>query len=255
VSSIKYLKKTILTIGTRQFDSDNIDIDYLVEFEDSEEPNVAEISLWNPSNDTISQIKREMPVILNSGYVGDIGVLISGKIADFEVISYDVDRELKMYVGDGLEVWNTPIKKSYINLNADKVAQDLSKLSGVSFKIDLEKNITYPQIVFDEPLISCLRKIASDTESKFFIRNGQGFLVKKTYAEQSIFVLNAESGLIGRPERVNIDDIDGYRIQCLLEYRINVGSYVRIESRYVNGDFRVVKGKHADVTEMEVVPL
>jgi len=246
---------TEVTIGNKQFNSDSLDIDFLVEFDSDPEPNVAEVSLWNPSVDTISQVKKGTPVILNAGRDGDIGVLISGTVGNFEVIDGDVDTELKLYVGDGLNAWATVIKKSYNNAKASFIAKDLMTLAGLSGKIDLGKDITYTQVVFNGPLKGAVTKVAKDTNSKFYIKNGQGFIVKRDFKENSIFVLNKNSGLVGRPERVEVDEKPGYRVNCLLQHRINVGSYVRIESKRVNGDFRVVKGKHSEQTELEVLPI
>jgi hypothetical protein len=250
-----YKKLTELIIDNRKYTSDTIDIDFLVEFDDDPEPNVAEISLWNPSEDTIGRIKKGTKIIVNAGFVGDLGVIISGTVGDYEVVRYDVDKELKLYVGDGIDIWNTVIKKTYKNINADSVVRNLLESSGLRAKIDLGKNITYPQIAFNGPIQDALKRIAQDTDSKFFIKNGQGYMVKDSYKEKSIFLLNRTSGLIGSPERVIIKEKVGYRISCLLQHRINVGSYIRIESRSVNGDFRVIKGKHSEVTEMEVLPI
>ena len=250
-----FRKKTELIIDGRKYTSDSIDIDFLVEFDSDPEPNVAEISLWNASEDTIGRIKKGAKVIVNAGFEGDLGVLIAGTVGTYEVISYNVDKELKLYVGDGIDVWNTPIKMTFKNTNADTVVKKLLEMSGLRAKIDLGKNVTYPQVVFNGKLSDALKRIATDTESKFFIKNGQGYMVKESFKEQSIFFLNIDSGLIGSPERILIDEKIGYRVNCILQHRINVGSYVRIDSRRVKGDFKVVKGKHADITEMEVLPI
>jgi hypothetical protein len=231
-----------------------MDIDFFVEFDDNPEPNVAEINLWNPSKETIASVKKGTRVVLNAGFVGDIGVLIAGTVGDYEVVYSVVDRMLKMYVGDGVDVWNTRIKKTYKDANADAVCKDLLGLVGLSAKVELAKNVTFPQLVFDCSIQDAIKRVAKATDSKFYIKNKQGFVVKKDFAEKSMFLLNKDSGLIGTPEKILIDEKVGYRVNCLLEHRINVGSYVRLQSKSVNGDFRVIKGKHSEITEMEVLP-
>ena len=241
-----------LTIDDRLYSSKDIDIDFFVEFEETEEPSAHEISLWNPSDDTINRIKKGSRVILACGYGSDIGAITVGKLEDFEVIPYEVDRELKLYVADGKDLLEENIKVSFSNVNASNI---LKQITPDIQRLDLQKDITYPQFVFEGNRKSALQRLSKETDSKFYVKNERVYIVKKDFAENTGFLLNKDTGLLGFPEKFSDDGVIGYKVRCLLEHRINTGVLIRIESKYVNGDFKVRKGTHTSdfITEIEVV--
>lgn len=252
----KFKRVIEIKVGSKQYTNEDIDIDFMYEFDDKIENNVSEISLWNVNEDTINQIKKGTQVVLNAGYGEDIGVVLIGKVGNFEVITHDIDRELKLYVSDGLNLWGSQVKKTYENLKADKIVEDILNIIGVKVgKVQVENNITYQKLVVDNTIESILKKIAKETNSKFYIKSGRGYFVNKDYADRNIILLNKDSGLLDIPSKIMIDEKIGWKINSLLEHRISVGSYVQIQSKVVNGSFRVVKGRHDSdfTTEIEVL--
>lgn len=245
-------------VGNKEYTNEMIDIDFMYNFDDSIENNVSEINLWNINNDTIGHIKKGTPVVLSAGYGDDVGVILIGKVGDFETNYHSVDREFKMYVSDGLSLWGTSVKKTYENLTASAIINDVLGIVGIKVgKVQLGKDKNYTKLVLNNSVEHVLNLIAKDTDSKFYIKNGNGYFVSKEYADANAVLLNKDSGLLGSPERQTIDDKIGWKVSCLLEHRISVGSYVQIESKTANGNFRVVKGSHNSdfITEIEVLPL
>ena len=245
-------------VGDILYTNDDIDIDFLYDFDDDADNNVSEISLWNVDRDRIGDLKKDTEVILSAGYEGDVGVIFVGKVNDFETIYHSVDRELKLYVSDGLDIWSRKIVKTYKNISASEVILDVLSEAQISIGyIRIENNIIYDKLIFDDSIESILLKIAEDTDSKFYIKNSRGYFVDKEYSEKSIVYLDADNGLIDSPELISIDDDIGWKITCLLEHRISVNSRIRVKSKTVQGDFIVVKGSHDSsfLTEMEVLPI
>ena len=68
-------------------------------------------------------------------------------------------------------------------------------------------------------------------------------------------MLSGSTGMIGSPEKTEIEKKEGWKVKSLLNYQITTDTLIQIESKTVKGMFRVVKGRHTSdwVTEMEVV--
>lgn len=284
----------VVRVGGREYTNDIIDIDFDYFFDDKTENNTSEINLWNANPDKLGDVRVGSAIIVSAGYKGDVGVILTGKVGDFETNYHNVDREFKMYVSDGLNLWGAAINKTYEKMNADRIISDILDISGVSIgKVDLQENKFYDKLVLRGTLKDALYRLAKETNSKFFIKFGSGYFVKHDFSETSAVVLNKDTGLIGSPSKITIDitrkkAIDkkptvkkgkkspvkklskeekqkakdankkiGWKVTCLLEHRINVGSFVQIESKTANGNFRVVKGSHNSnfTTEIEVLPV
>jgi len=256
-----YNRVTKLIIGSKEYDGRQIDIDFTVEFDNNPEPNIHEISIWNTTEDTKALIKKGVPVILNAGYGHDIGSIVVGTVGDFEVNRYDTDNELKLLVGDGIESWlNATVVKSYVaNITSQAVVNDLLGMFGLEVgKLALKSNITYANgISFNTSLNQALKRIASDTKSKFYIKNGVAFMVSEDFNVSTGFLLNADTGLIGTPEKIQIDKKIGWKIRCLLNHRLSTDSLLQVQSRSLNGNVKVVKGKHTSdfISELEVLEI
>lgn len=250
-----------LTIGNKQYSNKIIDIDFSVEFDKTPEPNIHEISIWNTSEDTKANIKKGLPVILNVGYGEDIGSIVVGTIGSYEVNYFEVDNELKLFVGDGIDKWiSGKVSKSYKpNISALSVVNDLLSSFGLEVgKLALKSNINYNNgISFNSSLKEALKKVASDTGSNFYIKNGMVFIVSDGFNVSSGFLLNKDTGLIGTPERMDIDGKDGWKIRCLLNHRLSTDSLLQVQSRSLNGNVKVIKGKHTSdfISELEVLPI
>ena len=256
-----YNQQIVLRLGNKEYSNKDIDIDFSVEFDNSPEPNIHEISIWNSSEDTKANIAKGMQVILNAGYGDDIGSIVVGTVGSYETNYYEVDNELKLFVGDGIDKWlNTTVSRNYkAGITSQAVINDLLGSFGLEVgKLALNSNITYAEgKSFNTKLNQALKEVAKDTNSKFYIKNGVVFIVPDNFNVSTGFLLNKDTGLIGTPERLDIDGKDGWKINCLLNHRINTDSLLQVQSRSLSGNVKVVKGKHTSdfITELEVLPL
>ena len=63
---------------------------------------------------------------------------------------------------------------------------------------------------------------------------------------KEVYLLSADTGLIGFPERVQVSNSDsdgknqvGYDIEYLMNGAIGIGDYVKLDSKIVSGFFRI----------------
>ena len=74
-------QKIIVKTGGVKLDSDDLDIEFTIPFDDDVIPNEAEIAVFNISKNTISQLKNNEEITVEAGYGEDTGVIFSGRIS------------------------------------------------------------------------------------------------------------------------------------------------------------------------------
>jgi hypothetical protein len=247
-----------LFISDKKYTNKDFDINFDVKFDDDPEPNLSAVEIYNLSQETISNIKKGSKIILNAGYQKDIGTILLGVVEEHSTAIERTDKLTRLYVGDASNKWlNTTVNKSFkTGIKASQVLRDTLQGFGLEIgEISLANDIVYTNgKVVSGMLQKVVRDIASETNSKFYIKNGIIFIRPYNKGTETGFLLNSYTGLIGSPEKIETDDGEGWKVRMLLNHRINIDSLIRIESRIVKGDFRVKKGNHAGdfITEAEV---
>lgn len=261
---ILFDRQSILTIGAKQYKSDDIDFDFYVPFSTENEPDLTEISIYNLSPDSIASIKKGTPVNLSAGYGKEIGIIASGEVIEYTTTIEDVDKKTTLKIGSAINSWREKkIHKTYAKGTTTKdVMLDLINNFGVTIgDITIVKNVIYKRgKTVSGRLKDVVKKLAKESESKFYIDKDRAYVRPHSKGTSTGFLLSGATGLIGSPERIEINEDNqkskqGWKVQCLLNHNIFTDSMITIDSKMVKGSFRVVKGKHTSewITEMEVV--
>lgn len=265
----RFWKRRIEVIGggrsfTNWKPNNTFEIDFRVPFDDSDEPNISTIEIYNLSKDSISAIKKGKNIILNAGYEGDIGTILQGTIESCHTRWEGVDKITKLTVGEGSEQW----LKSYVSksfkpgIKSSAILKDLAGQYGMELgDFQLQNDKIYPRgRSVSGMLQSVMRQIAKETGSKFHISNGKIYIRPWSAGNATGFRLTSDTGLIESPQPFEEEDSEGdakhgYKVKMMLNHRINVDSIIRIESRTVTGNFRVQKGTHYGdfTTDVEVL--
>lgn len=265
----QWLRQIELTAGDKEFKGDDFTIEFRVPFSTSEDPDISEIMLYNVSKESIAAIQAKAYAVLNVGYKGDIGNILSGKVEEVSSKWYKVDKITTIKVSDGGFEWrNTRVQKTYAKGSTSKyIMQDLSSLLGlevveVSPKIDITYQLGR---TISGGVEKALKQLVEDTDSKMYINKGKLYIRDKDKGTSIGFSLNSDTGLVGSPEKVEEENekkekIIKYNVKCLLNHKITTDSIIQIESRTVNGTYRVEEGSHycngSDfITEMVVIPM
>lgn len=239
----------------------DLDIGFSVPFDDKAEPSFPDITIYNLSQETAAFIKVGMELILNAGYESNVGNILVGTISErYGNIADGVNTVFKLKVTPDVEVLlRKTIEVAYApGILASQVAADLLR------RVDLEVGtivLTNDICYTDGKIISgtiqaALERIARETNSWYYTRSNIVFINTNVYELDTGFLLRPDTGLIGSPEMIDIDGQTGYKITSLLNPMLTVGSVFRLESRYVNGLFRVQSGTHSSdfVTAMDCLP-
>lgn len=257
-----YQRKIKFTAGGKEFDGDNFTIKFKIPFSTSENPDVSEIEIYNLSQDSIAAIENKAYAILNAGYKGDIGNILTGKVENTSTEWKGVDKITTITISDGGFEWrNTTIQKTYqAGTTAKYIMQELAGLLGLEVvEIEPKNNITYKLgRTISGNVEKVLEGLVEDTDSKMYISKGKLYIRDTEKGTETGFVLNSGSGLLGSPEKVIKDGTIKYNVKCLLNHKINTDSLIQIESNTASGTFRVAEGTHKCsendfITEMVVM--
>ncbi|ACV28880.1 Uncharacterised protein [Anaerococcus prevotii] len=278
-----WIREITLEAGGKIFETigDNaLDIEFDVPFADKAEPDVATVTIYNLSNDSIAEIKKEGKAILSAGYkeMHNISEILSGEIEEMKTEWRGLDKVTTITISDGAKSWRKKeLNKTYANdTKAKAIMKDLIDTLGYTVvELNPKNNINYPLGKTIKGVASkSLIQLAKDTESKMFVNKGRIVIRPEDKGYESGILLNADSGLLDTPtqnknmtgdkidtpdrekdKKNNEEEVPSWTVKCLLNPQIETDSIISIESRSINGKFRVKSGKHSKdfTTELEVV--
>lgn len=251
---------------TIKANSDYLTIHFEVPFDDDTEPNESKIEIYNLTDNTINSIKHASSLALNAGYQNDRGVILSGFVSKTVTTRSGTDKKTTINVLDSAPVdEKKTITKSYkAGIKASQILKDLGSALKLSIAaIALPSDKSYPKgYSIKGEILAAMKQIAKDCGAIVYINKSKVFIRSIKVGDDSQFILSPDTGLIGSPEPFEEERdgvvYKGYKVKCLLQYRLTTASIVQIQSKAVKGKFRVRKGTHKGngndfITEMEVI--
>lgn len=258
--------------GGKKFESlgeNGLTIDFDINFSDGKEPDVSEVTIYNLSDDSINQIKKDGYCLVNAGYksLGNKGNILSGDIEEVTTIWQGLDKLTKIKVTDGGKKWRkSKISKTYKeNTKASLIMRDVVNVMGYEIvEIKPKKDKVYKLGKTINGFCSdILKMLVKDTESKMFVNKNRITIRDQEKGFETGFVLSPDSGLIGSPslnrddtgdkasdvstdnaKKANQKEKKTWEVTCLLNPKIETDSIIMIKSKNLSGKFRVIKGKH-----------
>lgn len=267
--------------GQKRFESlgeNALYIEFDVSFGDKEEPDVSEVSIYNLSDSTIEDIKRDGYLFLNAGYkfMNNKSNILTGEIEDVITEFSGVDKVTKITVSDGAKKWRTAeLNKTYKEGTlASFIMRDLCNV--LCYEIEVIEPVEDLEYKLGKTVIGSaslsLQQLVKDTNSKMFVNKNRVVIRAENKGYDTGFVLNAESGLVGSPvlnkdesgdktdsvdsdknKKKNEDTKKTWSVVSLLNPQITTDSIIKVESRSLNGTFRVISGKHTKDFNTELI--
>lgn len=231
-----------------------------INFNDSSESNMGTIKLYNLSDKSIKKLKKDKLIQLNAGYEGDIGSLLPGIIID-EVTNYNgTDKITELIIGDGTERWlNATINKTWkTGITSDRIVKTCADMLPFNFAGYETETISYPKGKTHSGTIkSLLEEIARDLGAKLHVSRGFIYFRPPEKGSFEIVNLNKDTGLIGTPTISQSEKGVSYEVDSLLNYRLWTDNLINIESKTIEGIYKIVGGTHSIaggdfITTMEV---
>lgn len=214
-------------------------------------PNKSNVQVFNLTKETRTLAEKKGQVfILSAGYETTEEVLFSGDVARIITELESSDYVTTFEAGDGEKAFQTArLDKSFQEgVDIKDVFSELITSLGKTVK-DIS-SIKSSKIINGISLTGLSRTHLDDLTKRFglewSIQDGAVQILEKNKStKESAIVLTVDSGLIGIPKRKEDGSID---IVSLLQPQIKPGRIIRLESKFISGDFVCRKVIHSGDT-------
>lgn len=251
-----FKRNIMMKTGNVSINSNNLDLEFDVEFDDDTEANESEIILYNLSDTTIQNIKKGEKVTLTAGYKEDTGIILSGFISHVKTVFDDLDKVTTVKVIDSVDRIERKIENlAYVKgSKASTILNDLLTKVGLPIaKFSTKRDFVYKDgLTVDAGIMETIKKQAQVCGVSAYINKGQIYVQSISEGDDTNFSLSVDTGLISLSEfeeeisaEEYKDAVKGYEVTMLLQHRVGTGSILNIRSKNVNGRYRVREGNHS----------
>lgn len=250
-----YQHSVIIKTGDVTIDNQDLDVEFEIPFDDDTEADEAEIIVYNISDLTIQNIKKDAQISVTAGYGSDTGVIFSGVISKVKTYYSGEDRVTEIYAIDQASLQERELKSiSYAKgTAASKILRDLVSQVGLPVAVfSPKRDHTYKdKSTVDGGLMENIRKYAKVCGVSAYICKGQIYVRHILDGDGLDFTLSSDTGLLSLSEFEEEqtaedfkDTVTGYEMTMLLQHRITTASLIHVQSRNVTGTYRVREGSH-----------
>ncbi len=262
---MKWIRETTVTADGKVFPYQGYEIHFSMSFDDTEDPDQANVKIYNLTPETENAIEVGGRFVLESGYQGDVGILLEGLITDAHGHADGTERICEIEAVDSAEeCLNKQITKSFDpGTKASEVLDFLASESGLTMKENrLEEDVEYPRgFVAEGKVREVIKDVAvNDCKSRAVCVHGELSCIPWPDAiEDAGVTISAQTGMVDIPTRISGDHtVRSYEVKCLLDHRLRAGMVVQVNSTVANGSFLIKKGTHKSdrgehLTILEVV--
>lgn len=235
--SRQYKRKYSLTIsdGSRTKTIENLRLSFSVLKSLLSFPNIAELNLYNPNDDTLAMLQTRFATIsLNAGYEGNIRLIFTGQIRNVFQRAVTPDNVVQIFAADGEQDWQNSIFNKTLsdNVAIKQVVQEiaasfentlLGTLQGLEAPADKLRGQTLSGSSKD-----ILDTLAEDYGFQWSIQDGNLITVpnEQVLDDEDAVLINKTTGMIGSPTITEL----GVNVTTLLIPEILPNRAFKVES-------------------------
>lgn len=250
-----YDQRVIIKSGNVKIDNDELDCEFYIPFDDDTEANEAEIIIYNLTNKTINEFKKNNKITVTAGYGKDRGVIFSGYISKKKTVHENADKVTMIWAIDSAARKERDIESMSFGAGTKastilkKLVQKLN-MTIAAFKV--VRDYTYKDgVTVDGGLMENIKKYAKVCKVSAYICKSKVYVCPLDYQWSTVFKLTHNTGLLSVTEFEETetneeykDKIKGYECTMLLTHQLQTGSIVQISTDEVKGKYIVREGTH-----------
>lgn len=178
-------------------------------------------------------------IIIDAGYEFNFGTCVLGKVYNYKILDQGMDKVLELKISDETAKWrNAIINESFRMTQASTILSIVLNKVGISNTgVILGTDKLYESFIATT-LRDAIDKITKDTNSEWFFKNGIITIQPITPQIKNVFLLNKNTGLLGKPEKIT----GGIRIRTLFLHQLNIGDIIKVQSKEFNTNFKIRRG-------------
>lgn len=263
-------RAAIIKSGNVTINSNELDFEFTVNFDDDMEANEAEIIVYNLSKTTIQALNSKQAITITAGYGNDTGVIFTGDIVKVKTKHEETDKVTTITAfdfdsGTGEDITEKTYKKG---TKASYILKDLLNYIKLPIAVfePLRDHVYKDEQKIDGEIWEAIKTYAEVCGISVYINKGKVYARHLTIGDNINFTVEESTGLIGSPEEFEeqrtaedyTDIIKGYNFSMLLQHRMTTAAIINLKSVNASGKFRVRSGKHIwnedeAITELEVI--
>lgn len=260
----------IIKSGGVTLNSEELDFEFEVPFDDNVEANEAEIIVYNLSQTSIQALKWNNKITIEAGYKDDTGLIFEGRISKVQTKFEGVDKKTTIYALDDVDLTEREIAEITYSagVRASYILKDLiSRINLPLAVFNINRDWDYDnEVNVSGGLMENIKRYAEVCGISVYINKGKMYARHITEGDNINFLVSQDTGLIESPEEFEeemtaedyTNTIKGYKFKMILQHRMTTAAVIKLTSRNVSGWFRVRSGKHIfneseSITELEVV--
>lgn len=227
-------------------------VNFSIQKTDLEAQNTGRVTVWNLNKQHLAMLdKKDCALALKAGYGNRLALIFAGIVTNSTTSLDGADVKTEIEVVDNLvEVRDTYVTISYTGtVNWKTIMDDVANQMGVA--VTYSYNAEFVDIPNGFSFVGQAKEIMNKgckcCGLVWSLQNGV-MQVKKPgdVMSKEVYVLSADSGLLGIPARVTeaaaqgeSEPEIGWDVEYFLNGAIHVDDYVKLESEKVSGYFRV----------------
>lgn len=216
--------------------------------------NTGKVTIWNLSPAHLAVLNEKDCILsLRAGYGNHLSLIFAGVVSFSTTTTDGADRKTEIEVIDSLvESRDTYVSVSYNGkVNWKKIFDDVAAQMGVAISYSYNASKYFKDIHNGFSYVgkgcNVLTKGCNSCGLAWSLQNGVLQIKRPNdVMSKEVYLLSADTGLIGIPARVVVSQDDatgenqlGWDVEYFLNGAIGIDDYVRVESNVVTGYFRV----------------
>lgn len=244
----------IIKSGGVTINSNDLDLEFDIPFDDDMEPNEAEITIYNLSDTTINNLKKDAVITVEAGYEGDTGVIFKGYISTKKTKREGSERTTTLKCLDETKKKTLDELTFAAGTKASYILKTLLGKTGIPIEVfKMRRDHTYEdEVKVDGDLFENIKKYADVCGVSVYVNKGKIYARHLKEGDNISFTVEEDTGMLGSPEAYTeeltaedfTETINGYEVEMLLQHRITTAAIINLKSRDVKGSFRVRSGSH-----------
>lgn len=240
--------------GNVTINSNELDLEFSVPFDDDMIPNEAEVIVYNLTDNTIGKLKKGTNISVEAGYTGDTGVVFDGKVSKVFTKHEGADKVTTIKCLDDVttrKVDNLTFKKG---TKASYILKTLINKTNTPIAVfKIRRDWTYEdEVSVDGDLMENIKRYAEVCGISVYVSKGKVYARYIKDGDNLNFTLEESTGLIGSPEAFEEEQtaedfketVKGYKCECLLQHRMTTAGIITLKSLSANGKYRIRSGEH-----------
>lgn len=230
-----------ITIDELIFDFEELDIEFEIDLKDNLNSDIAKVYIYNLSKETKEKLKKNQGITIETGYVGNSGIIYSGTVDKIfhEPDEFDIKTTLICTPSNNLFT-NTLVNIQFNKgIKASEILRKLETIIPYKIKIlEIPHDVIYMSgKAFSHRLSSVIKIICDDIRATGTFEKNNIIIKAPGKAYTSVIKVGSENGLISISKQDGEKVENKYIMETLIFPELTLNQTIEVDSIYLPGKY------------------